>query len=182
MKDLTQFTPKSDGPPAVVVDVTDPIPTDQEVEEGMKEMGLTKITPRTIQFYNRVGVHLKRQGVIHTQRGQAFVPQQILIDTMKQLHNRLSEGMVKADGEKISVEDSCALAREISNAAGKLTESQEFSLRLEAGSPRPPDLPKDAVPSFPAGAIVAAPFSQVTVNQNGGKQEDKPVASPPAKT
>jgi len=170
---------KMQDPPEVEIELPDQIPTDAELEEGFKELGMVRVSAKTVRNYARMGVHVSRQGVIQGQRGQAFYNQHIVADTMRQLHEHLCAGLNPEDPKKhpkLSVEDVCNLAREISNASGKLTASQEFALKLTAGTPRPPDVPTSPRSSFPAGAIVAGPGSNVHVHNHGQNQEAKPVA------
>lgn len=185
MSDLL-LQPRSDTPPSVTIELEDAVPTDQEVESGFKELGLIKVSATKVRHYRQLGVHLKRQGVIHTQRGQAFMTQYVLADTMNQLHKLLSDGLGEEDKKKkLDVEEACAIAREISHAASKYTESQEFSLKLEnLGPPSvpPPDLPSTPTNVFPAGAVVAGGNATVHYHPPGDSAPLKPVATPPPAT
>lgn len=158
--ELDRFTPKSELPPEVALEANDEIPTDADVEQALKELGLTKIPANRVRALEKVGAHLRGHGVLRSQRGQAFATQQVVSSTMTMLHQRLAEGMNPDEGKApIDTKDACALAHEISFAASKLTESQDMLLRMEGSIPRDTNPEKPIATAWPAGA---------TVGPNGG--------------
>jgi hypothetical protein len=184
--EIDKFTPRTETPPPVEIEISEPIPTDSEVERMLKEdLGMVQIGSASLKIYQKFGVHQKGHGIIATQRGRAFVCQSRVDDNMRILHTLITDRAKpdEKDGFKnVSVEDVCALSRELTTAAKALTASQELMLSMEDPGRRRQSVETPPVQSFPAGAIVAGGNSQVHIHNPPVADGQKSVAGNPVAT
>lgn len=169
-----------DGPPQVDIELSDPIPTDAEIEAEIKaQLGMVGIPEKTVKSLHSIGVHVKRQGVIQTQRGVAFVSQQWLMNALRELHRLLVARTKVEDAKEIDTEDMVKIASCIAKLGSALTESSAMMLSLEPresgnGLPQPP--PNNV---FPPGAVVFGGNAQAHFHPPSGAPPEKPVVMLP---
>lgn len=182
----TALIPKTDEPPQVDVEELDErIPTDEEIAQEMQAIGLVKMTTQRLALYQKLGIHQNGKGILKGQRGMSFLTQVRLNEALDIMHRLLVEGVdrpIRKKGQrreeaKLTTEQACLLAHEISFGTSKLTEAQEFMLKLRPRADyAPPPLPGDAPkqPVFPAGAVVVGAHSVVQIHQRNDDAQ-KPV-------
>lgn len=166
-------------PLEVDVELSDPVPTDEQIEADLKGlMNLTAVNAATITSLKRVGVHVKRQGILETQRGTVYVTQAWVLGASQQVARILqAKAAFKEDGGKdVDADEICKLADCLGKLAGKQAELSAVMLTHEpneANAHEPPPAPNQA---FPAGAVVFGGNAQAHFHQT---PPQKPVVTLP---
>lgn len=147
-------------PPVEIESPDDLVPTDKEAEEALQSLGFTKLSGAALAAQRKVGLHLKGNGVLRSQRGIAFIAQQRLLQGMDFLAKFFDDGVPNAKGVKkpMKPREAVDVVKAIAISVGKMTDSQKFVVSMEQKE-KPDGMPIDDVPvgkSFPPGTYIAA--------------------------
>ena len=159
-------------PPKVAIEPKELIPTDQETEAAMIELCMSKLSPKKLIAFSKIGHKIEGAGVIRTQRGAAFVSQHRLNTAIEEITKMLfAEG-----GEtKPTPEQACAIVHAIAYATDKLTAVQRLIIDSEARPTASPAVPPMHNNPFPAAtAVVAQSGATVHLHQPPQKSVAEP--------
>ena len=110
-------------------------PTDEQVVENYKELGFVEVTAKQLESLRGLGLHVRQEGILTTQRGTAMFNQMACMDAMNMARKVLAALMPKGRKPNVqTVEKVEAMLKAMALLSGKLTESQEIMLNIEGGS------------------------------------------------
>ena len=145
-------------PPAVDVELPEPMVTDEDAKRALAEMGLVKIGANYLKRLTQMGVLVKKNGVIRNQRGQAFLLQATASEALTTLTALISEAAGTKEKLKTRINNVCQLTQQLSHVTARMTDAQMVSLEIEKMTkPRgvpPPEEEQDLVPSFVPGSAI----------------------------
>lgn len=155
-------------PLEVDIELAEPVPTDEESEKDFKALtGMTEVRPETIKSLRKVGLHVKRQGILETQRGTVYVNQSWLLAVSGALYRLI---MARAAQENPDVDEVCKLADHIAKLSGKQAELSAVMLSHEPKAPMEFEPERPANKSFIPGSIVVGGNAQVFVASNDAEK------------
>lgn len=164
------------GKPMVVdIELSDAVPTDAETEADFKALtAVTSVSAQDIKRLKALGLHVKRQGVLETQRGVLLVTQMWLFGITSQLHRMM---MAELQAERPDTDRACKVGELLTKFFGKQGELSAVMLGREPlnhnghePSPAPPNT------AFQAGAVVVGPGGNAHVHVHQNPPAEKGVA------
>jgi|SRR6185295_11463957 len=157
----------STKPLEVDIEISDPIPTDAESEADLEGLlAMSKVSAQDIKKLKAVGIHVKRQGILETQRGMIYVTQAWMLGVTGELKRLIHDKLKKEEGKDVPTDEVCKLVDQLAKLAGKQAELSAVMLSHEpkvGGEPPTPTAPPNA--AFPAGAIVVGGNAQAHFHQ-----------------
>lgn len=153
-------------PIEVAIELSDAMPTDDEVEADLKDLlGMTQVSADQIRQLRRIGVHVKTQGILETQRGAVYVTQAWILGASSEIYRLMRSKTKRENADSISVDDVCKLADQLGKLAGK---QAELSAVMSAQEPKGNNKPDPIAPAntpFAAGAVVIGGNAQAHFHQ-----------------
>lgn len=117
------------------------IPTDRQVRDSLKHLGMSSLSLQTIKAAKTLGLHINHTGILSTQQG-GIVVSQAWIDEMVRI-------VVKKAKASRNAKQIAALGKVVALLVGKLTDSQKLMLETagvrfsRGGSNEPNGAPKN---------------------------------------
>lgn len=165
----------------VEIGLSDPVPTDRDAEKDFE--ALTKSQPIshiTAEQLRALGIQIKRQGVLETQRGVLYVNQAWLLGVGQELYRLLMVKTKPVDGKDVDSAEVCKLADQLTKLVGKQAEVSSVMLSYEPVKPNGNEAPPALTPSFPAGTVVVGGNAHAHFHQTPPPTAEKTVAKPPS--
>lgn len=165
----------------VEIELPATIPTDAEAEVDFAALTGTQVVGKeTAKKLRALGIHVKGQGILQTQRGALYVNQVWLLGVGQELYRLLMERMKKKGDKEVDTDDVCKLAEHLIKLAGKQAELSAAMISTEPPPPERPAPQQATTPSFPAGTVVIAGNAQAYIRQGTHEPPpEKTIAKPP---
>lgn len=165
-------------PLEVDIELADAVPTDAETEVDFEAlMDVQKVSAKDVKRLKALGLHVKRQGILETQRGALLVNQAWLLGITNDIA-RLIRAKNKAEpGKDVPTEEICKLGDLFSKLIGKSVELSTVMMAQEPKEPNGQEQPPAPNTAFPAGAVVGL---HAHTHYHQPPPPEKPVATPPS--
>lgn len=146
------------------IEISDRAQTDAEFEADLKSlMGMARLDAGHVRKLKSVGVHLKRMGIVETQRGTVFVNQVWLMAASQELHRLL---LKHTKDEEPDIETIILLSKQLCELAEKQGRLASVMMLQEPKEPGSSGVAMPFSNSFPAGAVVVGGNGQANIYQS----------------
>jgi len=164
-------------PIEVDIELADAVPTDAETEADFQAlMDVQKVSAQDVKRLRGLGLHVKRQGILETQRGALLVNQAWLLGITSEIARLIRAKNTADKAGDVPTDEVCKLGDLFAKLVGKSVELSAAMLSQEPkvpGEQQPSPAPNAA---FPAGAVVIGGNAQAHFHQT--QAAEKTVANP----
>lgn len=166
---------------AVEISLPESLPSDAEAEADLQALlDLKRISAKDVRKLQAVGVNVKRQGMVETQRGVMMVNQSWCLGITSQLHRMLMKKLEPDECGETAIGEISKLGELITKMFGKQAEMSVAMLAQEPRENGDREPPTPANRAFPPGSVVIGGNAQAHFHQTPpANGVEKDVAKPP---